>query len=167
LIVALVLSVGARAATWLPDDGCRPGSSSDGYFAALGPAQYWNTSPGGWNACYMYTRSEAVQIVNWAEWYLPIDTTYDDTYSLQAAVYSGGYGTPHTTWATYRLWPAGHINGNQATYGLDQNTNQAGYCYIIGSHSMRGSLGGLIDVIDYNGRGDNYVYVDQFCFRGH
>jgi hypothetical protein len=164
LVLPLAVVGTARAHNWYPDDGCRPGLSSDSYFWAAGPAANWGVYGGGWNGCHLETWTNTTGTVNWAEWYLPISTLYDHSYFLQPYVSSGG-PQPYTSQAIYRAWCCGHDGGISFVGALDQNANQGSFCYTLGSRIMYGSVGGLMDAVDYNSYGDGYLYVDLFCFN--
>ncbi len=155
----------AEAHDWYPDDGCRPGTSNDGFFYAAGPASSWvvDTSS-GWNGCHMRTTNTQVAKINWGEWYLPISTAYNHLYGLNAYVQSDG--TTLTSNAHYRVWANGHGAGITADRYLNQSANQGGFCYNLGPAQMNGSNGGLVDLIDVTGEptGTTWVYFDLFCY---
>lgn len=164
-LVSSVLSGIARGAlSWNPDDGCRPGLSADSYFYAGGPPAYWSVVSGGWNNCHMETLTTTGALQNYAEWYLPISTSYVGTYSDRAYISSAG-PAPHTSSATYLIWGQGHSGGVTQAQVLDQRANQGGFCYIFGPNTtMNGSNGGLVEIVDQNTLADGYIYVDLFCF---
>lgn len=165
IVISGTLLIGwqiAEAHNWFPDDGCKPGLSDNGYFWAAGPASYWvvDTSS-GWNGCHMRTRNTQSSIINWSEWYLPIDSNYNHNYSVQAYIQSSR--TDLTTNAHYRGWANGHSGGITANFYQNQNANRGGYCYILGSTQLNGSNGGLMDLIDLTGEsfGTKYVVFDD------
>jgi hypothetical protein len=146
LVFSVLSGVARGALSWNPDDGCRPGASADGYFYAAGPEAYWKVLSGGWNNCHLETLTTTGAIQNYAEWYLPISTSYNGTYSNRAYVSSAGL-PPYTTQAEYFMWANGHSGGIQQVQILDQSANQGGFCYIFGPNmTMNGSNGGLAEI---------------------
>ena len=161
---AVFAGVARGGLNWTPDDGCRTGLSADGYFYAAGPEAYWVVTTGGWNNCHLATSTTTGPLSNYAEWYLPIDTSYNGTYNNRAYVSNAG-PAPLTTEAEYLLWGNGHSGGVTQAQILDQSANQSGFCYIFGPNTtMNGSNGGLAEIVDQNTRADGYIYVDVFCF---
>lgn len=111
----------------------------------------------------METQTTVGGEVNYAEWYLPIDSNYNHLYSVQA--YVSGAGGTKTTRARYYGFANGHGGGGTFFVELDQRANQGGFCYIIGNTTLNGSNGGLMKISDQNGLADGVIYVDLFCFR--
>ncbi len=164
LVPSVLSGVAQAGLSWYPDDGCRTGVSADGYFYAAGPAAYWRIDSGGWNNCHLQTWTTTGGVTNYAEWYLPISSSYNGTYSNRAYVSSAG-PLPYTTYAQYLMWANGHSGGVTQAPILDQSANRAGFCYIFAPNTtMNGSNGGLAEIVDQNTLADGYIYVDIFCF---
>lgn len=79
----------ASAHDWFPDDGCRPGLSADAFFYAAGPSAFWGVYQGGWNNCHLATSTTTGPLVNWADWYLPVSSSYEHTYNIQPYIARG------------------------------------------------------------------------------
>jgi hypothetical protein len=164
LVSSLLSGVARGALSWFPDDGCRTGLSADSYFYAGGPASGWSVVGGGSNNCHLETYTVTGAEQNFADWYMPINASYNGTYSDQAYISSAG-PTPHTAQADYFMYANGHSGGITQAQVLDQAANQGGFCYIFGPNvAMNGSNGGFAEIVDQNTLGDGYLYVDLFCF---
>ena len=113
----------------------------------------------------MRTTNTQSTLINWGEWYLPVEEPhYDHFYAVHAYVQSSR--TDLTTNAHYRAWANAHIGGITANFYLNQNSNRSGYCYELGSTTLNGSSGGFMDLIDVTGEssGSKWVVFDVFCF---
>ena len=124
------------AHSWYPDDKCIVGPNA-GYFFAAGPEEYWVVDrSSGWNGCHLRTFNTSDTIINFGNWYLPLDNpNYNHYYAVSPYVQSSR--TDLTGNAHYRAWGNGHGDGNDynitANFYLDQNSNRSGYCYQLGS----------------------------------
>jgi len=162
---ALLVPALVMAADHTPNDGCAPGLSSDSMFWAAGPANTWIVDTGsGSGGCHLRTANTMTTRINWAEWYLPYDDDWDDSYSFGPTIYS--YSTDLTHAAHYTVWDSGHGAGISDNKYLNQNGSRWGYCYNIGSAFMVASSGGLVDIEDKTGEtaGTKWIAVDQFCY---
>lgn len=170
LLVTLLAAKDAEAHNWYPDDGCGPGLSSDGYFWADGPASGWGTVANGWNGCSMWTltQQQTYPAIQYAEWYLPISSSYNHTYNLQAYVPDMGASCSSLSQgAHYHRYANGTAGGINSHHSFNQSTNCSGFCYTFTQGALNGSNGGKVDVWDwtFDGGVTRFLMVDVFCFR--
>jgi len=155
VLVALAVGVpdASAAIYWQVDDSC--GSFSQPYFYPAGPSQFWHThSGGGFNGCHMWMNTvcgnSSCNIVNWANWYLPVDSSYNGNYQVwvwRACSSSDSHWTNDSV--RYQRFAYGTGGGSTETYRFDQHVsacNQSGE--VTANDYFQASSGGKMRLID-------------------
>lgn len=159
----------AIAHNWAPDDGCRAGLSPDGYFYAAGPAGGWGIVLNeGWNVCYMFTPNSTTIVEQWGEWYLPVSSNFNHTYTFYWYSPATLGCLILTDFAHYHTWPNGHSGGISNHVFKDQSFANCGnnYCNQIIRTAFNGSNGGFGDLWDSTSEpaGTKRLLYDIVCF---
>lgn len=143
----------ASAATyWQVDDSC---GGSSAYFFPDGPSQNWHTHVGGgFNGCHMWMStvcgSTACSIVNWANWYLPVDSAYNGNYGVfvwRACTSSDSHWTNDAV--RYQRYAYGTGGGLTELYTVDQHANRCNQSIrVTASDFFQATSGGKMRMID-------------------
>jgi hypothetical protein len=158
LILIVVFFLGdslpaSAAAYWQVDDSC--GGTSDTYFYPSGPLQYWRThSGGGFNGCHMWTYTvcgnSSCNVVNWANWYLPVNSAYNGYYGVwiwRACASSDSHWTNDAV--RYQRWANGTGGGSTETYVVDQHATPCDQSIrVTASDYFQATAGGKMRMID-------------------
>lgn len=163
----------ASTTTFIEDTCSIPGG---GLFYADGPASYWRVVSGVSTAsagCYLWTDQvpSGFAPINWANWYLPIDSAHNGVYSsttpyivnnADAGAYNTIFwrfdrGTSYpvaATWCMNQVATRGTFQSffPNATYREDPNIPYGGYARIVDPSCGSGFAGGnhmAVDLLYY------------------
>ncbi len=131
-VTTLAIPESVQAATyWDVDDSCGGYSA---YFYAAGPSQNWHVHSGdGFNGCHMWTNtvcgSKSCSIINWSAWYLPVDTSYDGTYSVGVWRACDSHFTNDAV--RYNRFAYGTAGGSTELYTVDQHVKACDITYYM------------------------------------
>jgi hypothetical protein len=157
MMLALVPSF-ALAHLWYVLPGCDGNPYENPYFYPGGPLSGWtihNYADGEGNCHWRTFTKTSSTPVNTASWYLPISTSYNHFYVVEAFIPCDHQSTH--AWK-YRRYPNGTLSG----FTVISRTTE-GYCdELLGADiaTYNGSNGGYIQLTDNEGTG----YVVAACY---